>query len=655
MTAFRNLPWEGAIQPAHTYGTAVGEYLVSRSGSTGLRVRRVNPPLTAPTLTEVGVVTVPSNSDPPDAPALGSSVGLNTVDARPMMSVYRDGSLWTAHTVAVSGRAACRWYQIRVNPLALVQYGTVADTTLHYFFPSIMVNDRGDAVLGCTGSSAAQYAACYYTGRLAGDPLGGMATPVMFKAGTGAQNNVDSYGRNRWGDYSYTTLDPNDQRTFYCIQEYGHASNIWGTYVAVLTCGSLDCNENGIPDECDLDCGPAGGECDLPGCGGSGDCNANGIPDDCEPDCNGNGLADDCDIAAGTSADCQPDGIPDECQLADNDCNGNLVPDDCDIASGVSADCEPNGVPDDCEPDCNGNGIADPCDLAQGTSLDCLPDGIPDECQLGDGDCNGNGIPDACDLVPTEEMLLCFGLDTDPGWSTEGVWAFGQPMGGGSHMRDPVSGCTGPYVYGYNLTGDYVNNMTSTMNLTSTPVDCSVLTGTQLRFRRWLGVERFDRVSVQVSADGQNFTTVWQNSTTVSVNDYQWSLQTFDISSVADAQPTVYLRWGLGPTDGSVTYPGWNIDDVEVSGLAAPSLDGNGNGMPDECDDMEGGDFDADGDVDLDDYVDFVACLTGPGGYPSSSTPGWAAACLAAFDADMDGDVDLADFAPFQAAFTSGR
>ncbi len=43
-----------------------------------------------------------------------------------------------------------------------------------------------------------------------------------------------------------------------------------------------DCNGNGIHDECDLDCGPVGGGCDVPGCGQSADCNANCIPDDCD-------------------------------------------------------------------------------------------------------------------------------------------------------------------------------------------------------------------------------------------------------------------------------------------------------------------------------------------------------------------------------------
>lgn len=49
-------------------------------------------------------------------------------------------------------------------------------------------------------------------------------------------------------------------------------------------CGP-DCNGNGIPDECDLDCGTASGPCDVLGCGQSQDNNVDGIPDECGACC----------------------------------------------------------------------------------------------------------------------------------------------------------------------------------------------------------------------------------------------------------------------------------------------------------------------------------------------------------------------------------
>jgi serralysin len=169
----------------------------------------------------------------------------------------------------------------------------------------------------------------------------------------------------------------------------------------ILDGTSEDCNDNLIPDECEVDCNENDipDECDITD-GTSEDCSGNGIPDECEPDCNNNGIADSCDIFDGTSEDCNGDGIPDECQLIDNDCNNNGIPDDCET------DCNANGIPDDCDivsgtsQDCNNNEIPDECDVSEGTSTDCNHNFVPDECEA---DCNNNGIADECEIIPVFE------------------------------------------------------------------------------------------------------------------------------------------------------------------------------------------------------------------------------------------------------------
>ncbi len=351
VTAFRLLPWEGAIQPVHVYGDQpAGEYLVTRRWPGLIRVRRLDPPLTNPTLLELGDVEILPYQSPPDAPALGSITPLDTVGTRLMMAAYLNGSIWTAHTVKVDDRAACRWYQLDPESLELIQSGTVADSELYYYFPSIAANRFGDAVMAFTGSSANQYAAAYYTGRRAGDPLGEMAPPAMLHAGSGAQNNIDGLGRNRWGDYSHTTLDPIDQHRIWTIQEYGHATNIWGTWVGMMNLG--DCNSNGVRDECDMDCGEPGGDCDVPGCGMVGDCNANGAPDDC-------------DILRGISLDLNHDGRPDECPIP-GDFDGDHDVDLFDYAGMVECFSGPGAdeLPEPCEPlDFDGDGDVDLIDF----------------------------------------------------------------------------------------------------------------------------------------------------------------------------------------------------------------------------------------------------------------------------------------------------
>jgi len=140
-------------------------------------------------------------------------------------------------------------------------------------------------------------------------------------------------------------------------------------------------------------------------------------------DCNNNTVPDECDISDGTSSDCQPNGIPDECEP---DCNNNGVADACDIAGGGSADCEPDGIPDECESDCNNNGTADTCDISGGASSDCQPNGIPDECDLASGlgqDCQPNGIPDDCELAQGSTVLeaVLFSLNQGHNLVTEQI------------------------------------------------------------------------------------------------------------------------------------------------------------------------------------------------------------------------------------------
>ncbi len=168
--------------------------------------------------------------------------------------------------------------------------------------------------------------------------------------------------------------------------------------------------------------------------------------------------------------------------------------------------------------------------------------------------------------VGSPELVYSFNMDDDPGWTTEGLWAHGQPTGGGgSHgSPDPTSGFTGDNVYGYNLDGDYENSLPE-RHLTTTAIDCSNMSLTALKFQRWLGVHGGDQAYVRVSTDLSSWTTVWDSPGTV--NDAGWTQVEHDLAAIADGQSTVYLRWTMGPTDSSWQYCGWNIDDVELWGV----------------------------------------------------------------------------------------
>lgn len=183
--------------------------------------------------------------------------------------------------------------------------------------------------------------------------------------------------------------------------------------------------------------------------------------------------------------------------------------------------------------------------------------------------------------VGLPQEIYSFDMDDDPGWATQGQWEFGQPTGGGSHDGDPTSGFSGVNVYGYNLNGDYPNTLPPT-HLTTTTLDCSELVHTELRFQRWLGVDwsNQDHATISASNNGSTWVTIWDHDDSA-ISDTSWVAQSFDISAVADGQPNAQIRWTMGETSNFGTYPGWNIDDVEIWAVmvnlpCAEDLDGDG-------------------------------------------------------------------------------
>lgn len=185
----------------------------------------------------------------------------------------------------------------------------------------------------------------------------------------------------------------------------------------------IDCNNNGMPDECD-------------------------IQDGISPDCNRNGIPDECDVASGAVEDCNRNGIPDECDVMEEDCNGNGIPDECDVAM---QDCNGNGIPDECDAalvDCNGNGIPDECDIASGSSLDCNQNGFPDECDIAvsvtfdsgelapfDAD-NPHRVTIAPLPPPTGDVIFAIEANAELDFGTEEVEVYGNGVLLGILYRD---------------------------------------------------------------------------------------------------------------------------------------------------------------------------------------------------------------------------
>jgi len=163
-------------------------------------------------------------------------------------------------------------------------------------------------------------------------------------------------------------------------------------------------------------------------------------------------------------------------------------------------------------------------------------------------------------------------LDESPGWAMEGFWQYGQPAGqGGSFYGnpDPASGATGVNVYGVNLNGDFFPSPQPARYLTSGPLDVSGIERVTLVNQRWLNMEGppTAAATVEASINGTDWTEVWSNST--DIGDAAWSLESYDLTSVAGGRDAVYVRWGYRIDEpGAMPCSGWNLDDVQIWGVA---------------------------------------------------------------------------------------
>jgi hypothetical protein len=271
VTAFRDLidgnPLAGANgifapvgvdndDPAATEGYFIG---TEANGFGKLVMRRVRTPGATPVLSPNLYFDVLTTSNPIAVRHRGNnndaSGRLDPLDDRLFAAQLRRGSIWTAHNIAVDSRGSAegtrtrtgmRWYEIgSVADAApqLVQAGTLFDPTpgdsfdnRNYWMPSLIVSGPGHVLAGFSLAGANEFVNAGIAARLAGDPPGTMQAPVKITDSQTAYNPPGNSGagsgRRRWGDYSYTSLDPCDDMTVWTIQQFCDAHNSYGLRVA---------------------------------------------------------------------------------------------------------------------------------------------------------------------------------------------------------------------------------------------------------------------------------------------------------------------------------------------------------------------------------------------------------------------------------------
>jgi hypothetical protein len=246
--------------PAATEGYIIGP---SDSAFGRLILRRISDPGGSPSISPNIAITVSATYWPIAVDHLGNTGGTNgrldALDDRLFAAHIRNGRLWTAHNISVDAtgvasssdpnrRDAVRWYDLYVpvgsGTPTVVESGTIYDPTSlvssarQYWIPSAVVSGQGHAAFGFSTAGSSFHADAATTGRLVNDVLGTVNAPTLFtSSGTSYSPPGDSgssNGARRWGDYSFTSVDPDDDMTMWTIQEFCDGTNTYGLEVAKL-------------------------------------------------------------------------------------------------------------------------------------------------------------------------------------------------------------------------------------------------------------------------------------------------------------------------------------------------------------------------------------------------------------------------------------
>ena len=190
---------------------------------------------------------------------------IDALDQRISSSVYESlGKLFSVQTVnGGSDFARVRYTVLDAGDFHILDQGDIGTGAFDYFQGSIAVNASGQAVIGYnrSGATAADLngdgladgnvsfmAQTFYVD--AAGKLHSTSGDMLLKAGltsdyhNGSVFGSPAAGRQRWGDYSQVSIDPNDGHVFWAIGEFareynnaagghpgGTGGSRWGTFI----------------------------------------------------------------------------------------------------------------------------------------------------------------------------------------------------------------------------------------------------------------------------------------------------------------------------------------------------------------------------------------------------------------------------------------
>ncbi len=123
---------------------------------------------------------------------------IDTADSRLLDVVFRDGQLWASgnDSCQPSGdttqRSCLQFFEVLTGGVSPVVNQDFSFGTKNFFdyYPSVDLDSSDDLITSFSQSSSTEFPSAYVDGRLLGDPVNTLGTPVLFQAGAELQQNV---------------------------------------------------------------------------------------------------------------------------------------------------------------------------------------------------------------------------------------------------------------------------------------------------------------------------------------------------------------------------------------------------------------------------------------------------------------------------------
>ncbi|MCB0805659.1 MAG: PKD domain-containing protein [Bacteroidales bacterium] len=547
-----------------------------------------------------------------------------------------DERLVCAHAIAESSsEAAMRWYELQKtgSTWSIRQQGTYNPDNISRWNMSIAMNGQKEIGIGYSVSNASMYPGIRYIGQSTAS--NNAANSTLDMAETVIWNGAyyqTTY--NRWGDYANISVDPSDDHTFWFTSEYV-ASSTHGTRIASFEFSTLSAPpvadftaSNTMPANSfttvnfsDLSTGsPATYQWTFTPSSVTYVSGSSTSPSPSVRFSNPgaytvslyvqNGFGYDTETKTAYIHMGQP-GLWDGSYSTDWNNTSNwvneLVPDGTTNVSITPAAMSwpvfsgNLSVGTDCNSINFGSGftkitVTGDLTIQNGYNIIVDPAGSTRLEVGGDLNLYGNFTPGQSTVVMNgtsnsvistlggNQVFYSEGFEGANAWTLTGEFEIGSPIGlGGEHGNpDPTSAYAGNNVLGVDLTGlgtylgDYEAGLTSKQYQAISPtINCSGFTGVSLNFQRWLGLERaqYDHGYIDISNNnGSTWTQIWTNTTATTIQENSWSSQSINISSYADNQSQVKIRFSVGATDASWQYCGWNIDELNLTGTGSGNV-----------------------------------------------------------------------------------